>query len=294
LFNELGLLDSVPLAQRISSKKAKQLRLQRCNRPIKYDNKVDFWTNEEDRPDGLGVYSKDANFPPRPPSPAEEPSPIALEVARRFGHLPIAQQVNGIVQLERKKQARARHTGWNPSDGTPVNHRFPLRPAPLAARPGPTPAPLLPKPSVPLVDQLGPPINNSVQICVVKPVGDFKHKTLDDCNKILLKRVHATICRINAVFEQYNAVCALPPDVYKRLHNLGNQLDGVSALSFQLARGPIALYKTVHHGLSVIGQVSFKDLKKEFPCICRSLADISEFGYFDHVLEVVNNPKTFA
>jgi hypothetical protein len=65
-------------------------------------------------------------------------------------------------------------------------------------------------------------------------------------------------------------------------------------LSFQLARGPIALYKTVHRGLSVIGQVSFKDLKKEFPRICRSLADISEFGYFDHALEVVNNPKTFA
>jgi hypothetical protein len=289
----LGLIDSVPLAQRISSKKAKISRHQRRNRQIDFDNDSDHWDDPEG-PDGFGVYPQEAHFSPPPRSPSPDVSPVALEVARRFGHLLVAQQVDGILQLEREKRACSQRTGWNPSDGTPITHRFPLQSPPAAARPGPPPAPLLSKPPVPLVDQLGLPVNNSLQICTVKPVGDFKHKAPSNRNEILLKRVHATIRCINAVFEQYNAVRALPADVYKRLHNLGNQLDGVSASSFQLSRGPIALYETVHRRLSVIGQVSFKDLKKEFPRICQSLADISEFGYFDHALEVVNNPKTFA
>jgi hypothetical protein len=280
--------DPVTLVDRLSSKKHPS-HSARCNKPIEYNNKVDFWTDEEDGLDGLGIYSKDASFPPCLPSPVEDPLPIALEVARCFGHLPVAQQVNSILQLKCEACHCARHTGWNPSDGTPITHRLPLRPAPLAACPGLPPAPLPSKPPVPLTNQLGPPVDNLTQLQVVRPVGDFKHKSPSNCTSILAVRVHATIRRINMVFEQFEAVKALPADVYCWLHNLGNQLNKVSLHTSKLANGPIALYKSVHRGLSIIGQVSFCKLKQELPSICCSLADISEFGYFDHMLEICLN-----
>jgi hypothetical protein len=74
-----------------------------CNKPIEYNDKVDFWTDKEEGPDGLGVYLKNASFPLRLPLPVEDPLPIALEVTRCFGHLPVAQQVDGILQLNQEK-----------------------------------------------------------------------------------------------------------------------------------------------------------------------------------------------
>jgi hypothetical protein len=56
--------------------------------------------SDDDKDDPLSIYLPGARF--RPPSPPSDISPLALEVARRFGTLPVAQQVDGIIQIGRK------------------------------------------------------------------------------------------------------------------------------------------------------------------------------------------------
>jgi hypothetical protein len=56
--------------------------------------------SDEDEDNPLGIYPPGAHF--RPLSPPSDISPLALEVAHCFSTLPVAQQVDGIIQIGRK------------------------------------------------------------------------------------------------------------------------------------------------------------------------------------------------
>jgi hypothetical protein len=237
--------------------------------------------SDNNKDDPLGIYPPGARF--RPPSPPSDISPLALEVARRFGTLPVAQQVNSIIQIGRKdrdQQRRAQANGWYPSQ--PV-HLKRCKPLPLqlpSAQPAPRIRHLLP-PRPTLIEHLGPPPNNSVTYTPVsRPEHSFAHNDETDRRARLRSAYDAARRRLQPLFSQSALVHAQPPDVQQRLNQLADQFDRISKSIKDISAGPNTRYVRVLQGFSLIGTIDLKNFWQNIGRICRDIAEVAEYNYF--------------
>jgi hypothetical protein len=240
----------------------------------------DHSDDDEDNP--LSIYPPGARF--RPPSPPSNISPLALEVARRFGTLPVAQQVNGIIQIgreDRNRQRRAQANGWYPSQPVHLERRKPLPPQIPAARPAPRIAhPLPPRPM--LIERLGPPPNNLVTYTPVsRPEHSFARNDETDRRARLRSAYDATRRRLQPLFSRSALVRAQPQDVQQRLDRLADQFDRISESIKDISAGPNTQYVCVLQGFSLIGTINLKNFRQNIGCICRNIAEVAEYNYFE-------------
>jgi hypothetical protein len=251
--------------------------------PLYIGSKSDVGSHSDDNEDNpLDIYPPGARF--RPPSPPANILPLALEVARRFGTLPVAQQVDGILQIGREdhdRQRRAQANGWYPSQPVHLERRKPLPPQIPAARPALRTAHLLPlRPT--LIERLGPPPNNLVTYTPVsRPEHSFARNDKTNRHARLRSAYDATRRCLQLLFSRSALVRAQPLDVQQRLDRLADQFNRISESIKDISAGPNTQYVRVLQGFSLIGTIDLKNFRQNIGRICRDIAEVAEYNYFE-------------
>jgi hypothetical protein len=231
------------------------------------------------------VYKKFITpLPPVVSAPALQAavSPPEEEAAHPDAHLPVQQQVDRILQRQRDSRRRAQARGWNPSDGTPVTHQHPLRPAP----------PVKPAPlriihallSKPLVDRIAPILKvNTYSAPVAQSIKfDFSKKDTLDAQAVLQQQIDATLNCVQPLFNpcRVKLFKELRPDIQDACHQVADHLVWINEHIGEVIRQPRTVIETILRSLKTIGQINFKNLMQNFQRVARQFADLEEFGYF--------------
>ncbi|TFY52874.1 hypothetical protein EVJ58_g9767 [Rhodofomes roseus] len=148
-----------------------------------------------------------------------------------------------------------------------VSHPLPVRPTSAS-----TSAPK------PLAERLSAP----------RPLPDFKRKSAEDAKGILLKKVHATADRFQAIFDKKHLFDHLDGNSQKALHRLADQLNWVDDNIDKVSTWSKEQRERISWACKQVGRVEFstdtESLARRYRKVARELTLVSDGGYLDWIV----------
>lgn len=219
--------------------------------------------------------------------PDDAPGPIAIAHSLKHGHLPLADQVDAVINDDKKhrravreRNKKARALASRPIPKKSINAPT-LPPIPIATGPslisrigGQALPPLPPRPHAPKLTYHAPgPLALPSHLRFNKEDGKARFQS----------QISATLKRLNVIFAPKELFDALPQNTRRDLHVIADQVEWLYNNFEEAYKFPDVVKFRISYGLKYIGGVKTYQARQRYLIIVNELVELLTLGYFSHV-----------
>ena len=199
---------------------------------------------------------------------------------KRHGHLPVQEQISCVLADCAEDRLRYRHKEHAPL----VPRRKALPPSVPLSQPLPRPvraqAPTPVRTATPHAPRL--PLQCRIS---APPLPGFSRINPKDSLAIIESKVNAVLTRLQAIFDRKDFLINLPAIDVLAVQHIADQLEWIATnLDAHGLEWTRPQRQQIEWFCKEVGNISFKELKKNFPKVVNTVGKLDTFGYLDWVV----------